>query len=584
MTRVQILGMESVSEEPKISQTIKENPYEANTELEGAGKGRKGEVVIRPDLSAIHNVVGKRHYAGGVKTWLPEGSFVISDYGDLAFNKEDHLMMELKEGGSFKKGDNTPSEVLRRNIDVKHYNKMSNTLSDKNKDSISKKTAELMLGKYTETLGKIAFKQEEKKGFPNGVPDFAQGTAPVYDSSVKEDLKEDKQYMKYGGRTLSKFQMAGTTGVNIPKWGYQTPALEGINGNYVQGFHGEKVWIPFNKTSVPQQIQTTSTQSTSNTQGPLSGADQGNVTGFGENSTTPANPYKVETPAWWPKNPSSECPPNHYWNSVIGKCIPNAIKQETYLPVPPVRKDMPWNFSPWQKLSMLQGWNNYANVERLMPMRSNISSPLVELEKTVEPSYLGELASGFRANQVMNPYLAGNNNNQMYGQMLNADRTSRANFINQNVQIGNQQNLMNNQIQRQDLAANVGADQQYYHETIEGRKNFNNARDVVRETNNNELKGNVEMNQQLAMKLAQLGPNSPWGYDFKKGQFYITGKGSIDNAIPGQTQDDYVKMATDLKQQGFSDAIISAILKSSTFAKLPMSRGMKQGGRFNPYR
>jgi hypothetical protein len=525
MARVQILGMESVVEEPKISQTIKENPYQANTELEGAGKGRKGEVVIRPDLSAIHNVVGKRHYAGGVKTWLPEGSFVISDYGDLAFNKQDHEMMELKEGGSFKKGNNTPSEVLRRNIDVKHYNKMSNTLTDKSKDAVSKKTAELMLGKYVETLGKIAFKQEEKKGFPNGVPDFAQGTAPVYDNSVKEDIQENKQYMKYGGRTLPRFQLGA------------------------------------------QQNST------------LSGAAKSEITGF-----TP-NPFIITRPnvdviallkGLNERNPTT-------LGSKLPIVQPQIAQQSTLNPA--VRKDMPWSFSPYQKLSMLQGWNNYANIERLMPMRSNINSPLVELEKAVEPSYLGELASGFRANQVMNPYLAGNNNAQMYGQMLNADRQSRANFINQNVQIGNQQNLMNNQIQRQDLAANVGADQQYYQQSVEGRKNFNNARDVVRESNNNEFKGNVEMNQQLAMKLAQMGPNSPWGYDFKTGQFYITGKGSIDNAIPGQTQDDYVKMASELKDKGFSDAVISAILKSSSFAKLPMSRGQfKKGGIFNPYK
>ena len=196
MPKIQLEGLNSLYEEPKISTSIKENPYVKNVELEGAGKGRKGEVVLRPDGEAIHDVVGKRHYAGGVETWLPEGSFVFSDFKDLAFNKRDHELFELKEGGSYRKWDNTPAEVLRRNIDVKHYNKMSETLNNKYKDDISKKTAELMLGKYQEKLGQIAFLQESKKGFPYGQPLFSQGTAPVYETEFKEDIIEQEQYLK----------------------------------------------------------------------------------------------------------------------------------------------------------------------------------------------------------------------------------------------------------------------------------------------------------------------------------------------------------------------------------------------------
>lgn len=103
MPKIQIEGLNSIYDEPNISSTIKENPYAANVELEGKGKGRKGEVVLRPDGEALHDVVGKRHYAGGVETWLPEGSFVFSDFKDLAFNKRDHELFELKEGGTYKK-------------------------------------------------------------------------------------------------------------------------------------------------------------------------------------------------------------------------------------------------------------------------------------------------------------------------------------------------------------------------------------------------------------------------------------------------------------------------------------------------
>jgi|688.fasta_scaffold00342_51 hypothetical protein len=594
MTRIQIEGMNSVYEEPKISSTIKENPYAANTELEGKGKGRKGEVVLRPDGVALHDVVGKRHYAGGVETWLPEGSFVFSDFKDLAFTQRDHKLFELKEGGTYRKGDNTPAEVLRRNIDVKHYNKMSNTLEEKHKDGISKNTAALMLEKYQEKLGQIALLQESKKGFPEGEPAFSQGTAPVYEGDLKEDIMEQKQYMRSGGQVLPKYQ----GGATVPTWGYQKPTsnekrLEGINGNYIQGFHGEKVWVPFNKTSVPQQTQTSSNQTTVNTQRPLSGAAQDEVTGFGSNPQSPTNPYKVETPSWWPKESSSNCPPNHYWNSVTGKCTPNSVKKEEQIIPSKVEEgisspiEMPWQFTPWQKYSMGLGFKNYAGINRLMPMRSQINSPLVELERMVEPSYLGELAAGFRGNQVMNPYLAGVNNAQMYGQMLNADRQSNAQNINQNVQIGNQQNLINNQIQRQDLQTNIGADQQYYNQVQQSKGNFDNMRSTVREQNRAELMGNVQGNEQLAMAMARLGKDRPFDYNFKTGQIYHTGRGDIMSANTQTGQDTVEVIAESLIKKGmaidkaYQTAI--GIAKIKSFNSIIPQFKQKTGG-YNPYR
>lgn len=159
-----------------------------------------------------------------------------------------------------------------------------------------------------------------------------------------------------------------------------------------------------------------------------------------------------------------------------------------------------------------------------MPMRSQINSPLVELERIVEPSYLGELASGFRANQVMNPYLAGVNNTQMYGQMLNADRQSTVGNINANTQIANQQNLMNNQIQRQDLQTNIGADQQYYNQVQQSKQNFDNLRSAIREQNRGEFTGNVQQNEQLAMAMARMGKDRPFDYDLEQVKYIILEK------------------------------------------------------------
>ena len=73
-TITKIDGMASVYKEPSISTSIKENPFKANVELEGKGKGKKGEVVLRPDMSSIHDVVGNTHGRGGVEAYIPEGS------------------------------------------------------------------------------------------------------------------------------------------------------------------------------------------------------------------------------------------------------------------------------------------------------------------------------------------------------------------------------------------------------------------------------------------------------------------------------------------------------------------------------
>jgi hypothetical protein len=42
----------------------------------------------------------------------------------------------------------------------------------------------MMLEKYIQTIGNIADFQEEKKGFPDGIPDFSMGSAPVYDGEL----------------------------------------------------------------------------------------------------------------------------------------------------------------------------------------------------------------------------------------------------------------------------------------------------------------------------------------------------------------------------------------------------------------
>ena len=106
----------SINGQPKINTTIKENPYRSNVEIEG------GELILQPDLSALFKANGKKHSQGGMDVLLRPDSFVFSDFKDLSFTEDDKELFELKKGGSISPYKNTPAEVVKKNVDVKHYN------------------------------------------------------------------------------------------------------------------------------------------------------------------------------------------------------------------------------------------------------------------------------------------------------------------------------------------------------------------------------------------------------------------------------------------------------------------------------
>ena len=101
----------SLYKQPEITDTIKENEDIQTVEIE------KGEIVAKPNLAALYKAQGKTHARGGIKTYLEPDSFVFSNDKSMALSKEDHELMELKKGGTFKWKKNTPAEVVKRNVD-----------------------------------------------------------------------------------------------------------------------------------------------------------------------------------------------------------------------------------------------------------------------------------------------------------------------------------------------------------------------------------------------------------------------------------------------------------------------------------
>lgn len=217
----------SINADPKINTSIKENPYRANVEIE------KDEVVLTPDLSALFLARGKKHSGGGIEVNLKPDSFIFSNDKSLAFTEKDHDLYEFKKGGSFAKKKNTPARVLRRIVDLEHYNRLTANLEDPQKDELAKKSSARMLEKYISNIGTLAYAQEAKKDFPDGIPEFALGTAPVYKAEVKDDIMSNKQFAKYGGTItnpyMPTYQRGGTwSGVAGNTGGITPEDLAGI--------------------------------------------------------------------------------------------------------------------------------------------------------------------------------------------------------------------------------------------------------------------------------------------------------------------------------------------------------------------
>jgi hypothetical protein len=173
---------------------------QANAELE------KHEIVFDPKKLTMHKVIGPWHSEGGVPVNLNEGSFIFSNYKDLAINKKERELFELKMGGTYKAKNNTPAKILMKQIDIPHHNKMVGILTSSKYDDIAKNSAFLMVKKNLDQAGKVAYLQEKKKGFENGIPEFAQNTAPVYDTFTNNQISQSQQYMKRGGSYLQQYQ------------------------------------------------------------------------------------------------------------------------------------------------------------------------------------------------------------------------------------------------------------------------------------------------------------------------------------------------------------------------------------------
>ena len=163
----------------------------ANIEAEG------GETVLT-DLTndgtfGLYDIRGPRHNAGGVPMFLPEQSFIYSDTNKMKFTKD-----ELADFGINTKKKMTPAKLSKKYELNDYYAHLQSPYAD----TIQSTTAELMLKKNMMNLSKVAFVQESKKKFEDGVPLAAhpylvqQGIDPIEFTAKMEKITMQEAQMK----------------------------------------------------------------------------------------------------------------------------------------------------------------------------------------------------------------------------------------------------------------------------------------------------------------------------------------------------------------------------------------------------
>lgn len=553
-----------IQQEPEVNTTLGAiDRKDANLEAE------KGEVAVKPDLSGIYSIAGKRHSQGGTPLNLDPGSFIFSNDKDLHINPYEKKVFEFKGGGIVGKIDNTPARVLKREVNLDHYNRSANIIKDQDHayDTIAKNSAQLMLQKYQEKMGQVAYVQESKKGFSTGVPDFSQGSAPVYNPKVKNDIEQNTQYMKAGG--WSGFDNPYTTKMMTFQPGGQT-------GGYDQLFY-------------PSQSENQ-----------FPGVQRGPV------PLNPGQPMQQVMPGVNPPPPG---------------ITPNSFQQGTTLPYNP---HIP--LSSLQKANLLYSGYQAATVPRYNPYRSQVQSPQVELSRYNATPALNAVqssaAQAYAANKVNNPYLSGTNNADIFGKSLEAQQQILGNYADRNVGVANQQAMTNNQIQRQDQLFNTEGNQRYYDQTQALAQNYNNekrfATNQTASLFNDYLSKNQAFEQSLASQRTygkvRVGTN-PDGSPIYQSKplfdvdtsgvsphVYYTGAGSL-NGIPYMSNRlyDFQAFAGEMKNAGIDpNSVVGARYYAATkgqplqqsYNYQPQQPGtFKKGGTFgwmkslyqNPY-
>lgn len=527
-------------EDDKITESMKPiDPAVANIEAE------KGEYLAKPGLTGLYKITGEKHSAGGTPLYAEGGSFIFSNDPSLAINKQERDAFGFKGGSSTAKSKNTPAQILGKNVDPKDYNAYIATLQSPDTDRIAKTTAGLMLEKLQQKLGQIAYVQESKKG--EKPPDFSQGTAPTTQPEFQNIGEKMSEYnyggmYPYGGVTnpndsidpsdaypggstkLGRITPKGVSNTfNYPNgvpqlikdWKDKTGIdLSGMDSGQAQGAMYD--WAMKNN---PQMLRNMWSSYGNTAQGQKQGLnydfdnlndkqlqdarrayvdnDLGVRTIGPQQARTPANPGIPPIGPLTPNTPLDIKPPTTGLPEVPGTNQPN----------PTLPYQIKGKLTDAQIANLGYLGLQSLNINRYYPTRQQVSLPQARLDQINVQPYLNnvnnqaheqyELASL----QPRTSSLIGSN---IRGSSIDQANQAIGNVANQNVQIGNQQNLTNLQQMTQQVMANSQFNNQYYNQVQATNQNFDNERRFA----NNQFMGNLNNYQsqqdQLAWQLASV--------------------------------------------------------------------------------
>lgn len=504
----------SLDRDPKISTKMKPvDESEANSEIE------KNEIILDPITGALHKALGKSHAKGGTPVSLKDGSFIFSDFKDLAITKSEKERFEFKIGGKFKAKNSTPAKVLEKEVDLEHHNKMINILQDDKKYAPHElNSAKLMMLKNLEKAGQVAFLQEAKKG--EQAPAFAANTAPVYSDNVDEQITQSMQYMQSGGKFLPQYQEGSL--INIPgSGGRLTPEeiqkslqnelkdTKGWNKLYSEGpktYYSkpgspgsvrtrptaaqEAAYANYLRNETPDQKARRQQREALQRQGidPQYGFTRENPTG-----SLPRTPYAtpgsltMQLPG--PKVSAFTLPKLNTTGNPAGD--PEGIVDST---------DQSSKLSPWQKINMGIPFYRALTVKTQYPLRQHQESVIPQFENISAQPQLDAANQGYfnaaQQTQALNPNQASGYLSDLYGKRLDASSQILGNTQNQNVQIQNNQKVLAANTLNQDAQVNRGFDKYYYDATQTAIKN----RDELRQAYTQQGINNV--NDTMEKKLA----------------------------------------------------------------------------------
>jgi len=625
-------------EDDKITESVKPIDREdANIEAE------KGEYMVKPGLTGLYKVTGKTHAEGGTPLYAEGGSFIFSNDPKLSINKNERESFGFKGGSSSSKSKNTPAMVLGREVNPKEYNGYLATLENPDTDRIAKTTAGLMLEKFQQKLGQIAYLQENKKG--TKPPDFSQGTAPVTQPQF-QDIDEKMSEYKLGGYAGggdidpntglpidSRDQYPGgrtTLGRITPKglsnnFNYPggVPSLikdwqgAGIDLTNMDSREAQNAMYGWAQKNNPQLIRNMWNQYGNTARGKQYGLnydyDNLNDKQLGRAGDAYADGMlgaRTFAPI------QGHTPPGPYTPGLARPDQPNVQAPPPGQPAQPINNQPSNPTLPYQikgKLTDSQIANlgylglQSLNINRYMPTRQQVSLPQVKLDQINAQPYVNQVNNqAHEAYQLaaLNPKTSSLMGSNIRGTVIDQANQAIGNVANQNSQIGNQQNLTNLQQMTQQVMANSQFNNQYYNEVQATNQNFDNERRFA----SNQFVSNLNNYQSQADKLAwQMASVNRYGTrtvtDPKTGKqynlptpLYETNKNGIQyngdvaniNMASGanriNTPQEIANIYKQFKDSGMPDVeaqrIVSAIIRSRT------TKGTENQGPFfmqNPY-